>query len=1643
MKKIFSLLALLMFFVAGAVQAQESNLFWELVDEDAPLTEITPGQYVVLKEGENTGGWSEGGYLSSASGYVVHTISEDCIYQFEEVGMDGSHKTYAIKNVANGKYLSEGDDLYVSNVEDAFICTARIARSVAMDDLEAETDMGDVVELERAGAAHGVCFVFYNSAGGYYMAFGGNPNFWSYTDTSNWYVYEAKSREKTGRDKLGEVFTLKFPDGINGLFTPGESVGTVDQALYDAFVEAYNKAIAVYDSATSTDEECAAAAKAVMETYDAVSATFKPIAEGYFLFINQRSQDSLYMNAAGYANSTNGTEIKLTDLTVENCNCIWKLEAAEPDKYAEEGALPRFYFRNFVTGRYVGKLEYQTGLGNPSTEGPEVTFAFEAVPGGFFLMEDNFGGLGHNAGNGELCRWNDKTAAGNWWKVVTVPADVIAALEGPVVQNRLNIELETLYYESTEAYFKSYVVIPSADATPDSDYANDGIFFYSGDGDVQSEADANAFTNAPCYNENGNGYVFQLFDNDLASYFHTAWDNSVTEPHYLQINLDEPIQDITFKYTKRNNNGGHPAYWIVYGADSPEGPWVNQGKYTLPYQYGCTYPGAEDESDNRTGILALNMDKAYQYLRLEGASHGIFWHMAELRIYKGVRDGYPFNAVSPTVRNEFVAAREAARTALTNGTATEEICNRLAKATEAFKNAVPVKIVDQPNNTVAYYLLDKENLTATLNYLYQYDDSFEVPSEIYNEEDGLTYKVTAIGEYAFSNRPLQNVTLPNSIESIGNCAFNKCSALTSLVIPNSVKSIGEYIAAGCDNLQSIVVGDGVTTIPYRAFYGCPKLTDVTLGQAVDTIGINAFHSSGLTSFEFPASVTTLEAGAFGKTKLTSVHVPATLVNIGEAVFSGCQYLTEITVAEENPNYAAYEGGLYSKDHSTLYCVPANIKPSYTIPAEVTDMVGYAFEDCKDLQWLNFRGATPPAKSSLAFMECDKLTTIYVPVGAKAAYEASSWNSFTIKEYPYAQNEKYYVLKSAQPGDWAVHVTGPNHPVRLEKGWTTPTTWNLKDHIKYVWKADVKEGNILKLKSIWGYGDEYLSSAADIYQPFYTEWANDKVTEYVMAHADGNFFYLHHQDMSWNPFMHADTTYNRVVRWDGYARDPHLWEFVEVPADVIESWSAQLALNSTLRSYVESNMADNYRVHNQVVADFKNHGFLEDGLSVLSTNKQEMHEGTLFALRDGNPETYFHSSYNSLNSEGVYHYLQVDFNSTSDKLLLRYTRRITGTYNDSPTKIRILGEKNSEWVDLGVYALEYNETYFGMENVGGSLALSLPEAYFKLRFQVEETVDGRIVNDNLFFSLSEFGVWSTKRDAEYEANLNDAQKVEMKEVYVVALEELQNEAATQATIDRIKALNKLTSGLVTLTDGQVYTQSTELEASRITYTRNFKNTNWQAWYVPFDVAYDDISDEFTVARINGIHEYDDNNDGEFDRWTVEVLKLRPGATVYANLPYVIRANAKVNKQFVVENTTLYPADEQSVDCSTTTVLYTFKGVYSPMAGTVLRENGWFAMGGGGLVTPTASSTLNPNRWYLAPTARGGYAEYYTPKRIEIEVGNEDGDVTGIEGTELLNDNGVAWPADVYDLNGRLVKAQAENLDDLPKGVYVVDGQKVVK
>lgn len=131
-------------------------------------------------------------------------------------------------------------------------------------------------------------------------------------------------------------------------------------------------------------------------------------------------------------------------------------------------------------------------------------------------------------------------------------------------------------------------------------------------------------------------------------------------------------------------------------------------------------------------------------------------------------------------------------------------------------------------------------------------------------------RLTSIGSSAFvSCANLINVTIPNSVTEIGSSAFMVCSSLTGIYgkfasddnrcliidgvlnsfagaglteysIPDSVTSIGENAFQGCTTLASISIPNSVIKIGEMAFCGCSSLTSVTIPESVTSIGEDAF-----------------------------------------------------------------------------------------------------------------------------------------------------------------------------------------------------------------------------------------------------------------------------------------------------------------------------------------------------------------------------------------------------------------------------------------------------------------------------------------------------------------------------------------------------------------------------------------------------------------------------------------------------------------------------------------------------------------------------------------------------------------------------------------------------------------------------------
>ena len=254
--------------------------------------------------------------------------------------------------------------------------------------------------------------------------------------------------------------------------------------------------------------------------------------------------------------------------------------------------------------------------------------------------------------------------------------------------------------------------------------------------------------------------------------------------------------------------------------------------------------------------------------------------------------------------------------------------------------------------------------------------------------------VTSIGYNAFKYcTGLTSITIPNSVTSIGDWAFNHCTGLTSINVAsgnnyysdnNGVlfnKKKTELIRYPEGKSQtSYTIPDSVTSIEDCAFDGCSGLISITIPNSVTSIGDDAFAGcSGLTSITIPNSVTSIGHWAFdGCTGLTSITIPNSVTSIGDYAFDGCTGLTSINVASENNYYSGNNGVLFNKKKTELIRYPeGKSQTSYTIPNSVISIGCYAFYGCTGLTSITIPNSVTSIEDC-AFDGCSGLTSITIP-----------------------------------------------------------------------------------------------------------------------------------------------------------------------------------------------------------------------------------------------------------------------------------------------------------------------------------------------------------------------------------------------------------------------------------------------------------------------------------------------------------------------------------------------------------------------------------------------------------------------------------------------------------------------------------------
>lgn len=164
----------------------------------------------------------------------------------------------------------------------------------------------------------------------------------------------------------------------------------------------------------------------------------------------------------------------------------------------------------------------------------------------------------------------------------------------------------------------------------------------------------------------------------------------------------------------------------------------------------------------------------------------------------------------------------------------------------------------------------------------------------------LPQSLTAIGNHAFSECHFSGeLLLPDNLKWIGTEAFYKNSFSGMLTIPQGVTVINEVAFRDAFQSGTLVLHDGIKEIKYHAFNGCKFQGELILPKKLKLLGNTAFYGNKFSNIKFPEGLTYIGVYCFGDNSRLSgrLEIPSGVTSIKSNAFSNCTMLDEIVIGE--------------------------------------------------------------------------------------------------------------------------------------------------------------------------------------------------------------------------------------------------------------------------------------------------------------------------------------------------------------------------------------------------------------------------------------------------------------------------------------------------------------------------------------------------------------------------------------------------------------------------------------------------------------------------------------------------------------------------------------------------------------------------
>ena len=270
------------------------------------------------------------------------------------------------------------------------------------------------------------------------------------------------------------------------------------------------------------------------------------------------------------------------------------------------------------------------------------------------------------------------------------------------------------------------------------------------------------------------------------------------------------------------------------------------------------------------------------------------------------------------------------------------------------------------------------------------EDAFRGCAKLKNVDDMLC-KIDVLGDGAFFNSGLTELTLPASIEKIAINAFGKCKNLKTLVVKEGVEHIPSYLFKNCTALTSVTLPEGVKTIGEEAFCGCTALDggQLSLPDSLQTIGNKAFKESfNGGTLTLGGKVSEIDYEAFEKCGFSSLVIAGEIEKISRSAFAGCKNLKSVSITGKVGLFGSSSGIC---DGCFAHCEALE---SVSISGSVTELVGEMFYDCKNLKSVSISGSVKKIGEG-AFRDCKNLKSVSISGSVKKIGERAFRDCYNI------------------------------------------------------------------------------------------------------------------------------------------------------------------------------------------------------------------------------------------------------------------------------------------------------------------------------------------------------------------------------------------------------------------------------------------------------------------------------------------------------------------------------------------------------------------------------------------------------------------------------------------------------------------------